>query len=168
MGEVHKLLPVCRVIRTQGLGFTGNFWLITANHTWWWRQKVNNRHKEHVFLADGRCFGDENILQNYEIHECAQAQDESFDSWWNRAKAKAMEGALGEVSKNGETVQNSSDSSGDDLDVVVVKVEPPLINLVYQSVEEMWRQWVRPRVFSEIGLSPREFAQPAGTCRLSH
>ena len=131
MGEVDKLLSECHAIRTQVVVFTGTFRLVTEGRTWWWRQKVNNHHNEHVFLDDGRCFGDENILQNYEIHECAQAQDESFDSWWNRAKAKAMEGALGEVSKNGETVQNSSDSSGDDLDVVVVKVEPPLINLVY-------------------------------------
>ena len=53
-----------------------------------------------------------------------------------------MEGALGEMSKDDKFVQNSLDSSGDsrDLDVVVVKVEPPLIDLVYRSIEQMGRR----------------------------
>ena len=59
-----------------------------------------------------------------------QAQDESFESWWNRARA--VEGALGEMPKDDKFVQSSLDSNGDssDLDVVVVKVELPLIDLV--------------------------------------
>ena len=118
-----------------------------------------------------------------------QAQDESFESWWNRARA--VEGALGEMPKDDKFVQSSLDSNGDssDLDVVVVKVEPPLIDRVYRSVEEMWRQRERPRVLSESGWSPtvavvrpvgserstpaevhkdgsREFTQPAGACRM--
>ena len=164
VGKVDKLLPECHPVRTQGLVFTGNFWLVTAGHTWWWRQNVNNPHKEHVFMADRNCFGKENMAQNYEIQECVQAQDELFDSWWNRAKAKAVEGTLGKMSKDDKSVRNSLGSSGDlsDLDVVVVKVKRPLIDLVYQLEEEMWRQRERPRVLSEIGRPPTvaEFTQP--------
>ena len=58
------------------------------------------------------------------------AEDVSFESWWNWAKA--MEGALGKTSKDDKFVRKYLDSSGDsgELDVVVVKVEPPLIDLV--------------------------------------